>query len=120
MRLYRFDPDVGRPIDRFGSANAVVSRIVRLATSAQINCITLGPEGAVGYHQAAAPQLFLVVQGEGWVRSEAPDRVPIRPGLAAFWEKGEWHETTTKVGLTAIVVEGESLAPAEFMPAAQT
>lgn len=117
MRIFRFDPEVGRRIDQFGSVNVILSRIVRLTAGARVACMHLGSQGVVGYHQAAAPQLFLVVQGEGWVRGEAPERVPVRPGLAAFWEKGEWHETTTETGLTAIVIEGESLDPAEFMPA---
>jgi quercetin dioxygenase-like cupin family protein len=116
MKIFRFDPEVGRRIDQFGSVHAVLSRIVRLTAGAQVSCMCLSPDGVVGYHQAAMPQLFLVVQGEGWVRGEAPERVPVRPGLAAFWDRGEWHETATTTGLTAIVIESEALGPAEFMP----
>jgi hypothetical protein len=120
MRIFRFDPRVGRQVNQFGSADVILSRVARLTVGATVVCMHLGPGGVVGWHPASAPQLFLAVQGEGWVRGEAPERVPIRPGLAAFWEKGEWHETTTEAGLTAVVIESESLDPAEFMPAAQT
>jgi hypothetical protein len=33
-------------------------------------------------------------------------RVPIAVGRAAFWGRGEEHETGTDTGLTAIVLEG--------------
>jgi len=29
------------------------------------------------------------------------------PGEAAVWEPGEWHETLSEQGVTAIVVEGD-------------
>jgi len=54
------------------------------------------------------PQLFLVVQGEGWVRGESPETRSITTGYAAFWEKDEWHESGTESGMTAIVIEVES------------
>jgi hypothetical protein len=76
----------------------------------------LGEHGIVGFHPAATPQLFLVVSGYGWVRSEeSTGRMPISAGQAAYWEKDEWHESGTDAGMTAIVIESETLEPAEFM-----
>jgi len=49
--------------------------------------------------------LFLVVQGEGWVSGESDKRVFIKTGEAAYWEKGEWHESGTESGITAIIIE---------------
>ena len=118
MRILPFDPQVvGRAIDRFESANVLLSPIARFTGPGQIGCFYLGPQGVVGYHQAAIPQLFLVVQGEGWVRGEAPDgAVPISAGQAAFWEAGEWHESRSDTGMLAIVIESEALDPAAIMP----
>lgn len=112
MKLYRFDTEVGRTIDRFGSINAMISRVTRTAGSAQVGCIHLGENGLVGYHQAVVPQLFLVVQGEGWVTGEDRKKVPIRAGQAAFWTADEWHESGTETGMTAIVIESEQIDPA--------
>ena len=42
--------------------------------------------------------------------------MPIRAGQAAFWENGEWHSAGSDTGMIAIVVEGESLDPGQFMP----
>lgn len=116
MKIYRFDVDAGRTIDKFGSVNFILSRIVRLNADAQVSCLYLGPNGNVGYHQAVTPQLFLVVQGEGWARNETSKRVPISMGHAVFWDKDEWHESGTNAGLIAIVIESEVLNPSEFMP----
>lgn len=116
MKLFRFDPGVGRKIDRYHSSGLIISRIVELTDKAMINCAYLDANGVVGYHQATDSQLFLVVQGEGWVRGESPHRISIRAGQAAYWDKAEWHESGTKTGMVAIIIEGVSIDPASLMP----
>lgn len=120
MRLFRFDDGVGRPIEQFGSSHLLLTPIQRTPGELQIVCMHLGRGGLVGHHQADPSQLFLVVQGAGWVRSGELAAVPIRAGQAAFWESGEWHSSGTDTGMTAIVLEGESLDPGQFMPEVQT
>lgn len=106
MKLFRFDPGVGKSVDAYESSGFVISRIARLYDEAVINCAYLKPNGVIGFHKATIPQLFLVVQGEGWVRDGFSERVSIRTGTAAFWEKEEWHESGTETGMTAIILEG--------------
>ena len=60
--------------------------------------------------------LFLVVQGEGWVHGEESDRTRIRAYQAAYWEKGEWHESGTETGMTAIIIEGENSISRNYHP----
>ena len=117
MNIYHFDADVGRAIDNFGSKNFILSRIAQLTAPARVSCFYLGSNGKVGSHQATTPQLFLVVQGEGWVRDETSQRISITMGCAVFWDKDEWHESGADNGLTAVVIESEVMNPAEFMPA---
>jgi len=119
MRIYRFDAEVGRRIDAFDSINFVMAKVVHLASEARVSCAYLGPDGKIGHHQAVVPQLLLVVQGEGWVRGAAADRIPVAVGHAVYWEQDEWHETTADTGLMAIVIESEALNPADFMPPLQ-
>jgi len=131
MQIYRFDPEVGRPVARFGS-RFIMSPILRTGgapapeaaagapatgapAGAQIGCMHLPPGGLVGRHPATVPQLLLVVAGAGWVCGAGAEPTPIAPGQAAFWAAGEWHETGTATGLTAIVVEGETVNPAGLM-----
>ena len=106
MKIVRFD--TRRPITEFGSREATVAGIARCSGSAHVVSIQLAPGGIVGAHKAVGPQLFLVVAGEGWVRANG-ERIPVRAGDAIHWEDGEWHETGSQAGLSAVVVEAETL-----------
>ena len=119
MRVLRLAAESGRSIQAFGSAGFTLAPLARLASNARISCARLEPRGRIGQHPAASAQLLLVIQGEARVRGGTDDAVPLRAGEAAFWEKGESHETSTEGGLTAIIVEAESLDPGVFaFPAA--
>lgn len=115
MKVYRFDAAVGRKIDAFGSVNFVMSKIAHLTAEARISCAYLGPGGNIGYHQAVIDQLLLIVQGDGLVRAETEERMPVTIGHAVYWKQGEWHATTTDTGLMAIVIESEALDLADCM-----
>ncbi|WP_249596605.1 cupin [Peribacillus frigoritolerans] len=115
MEFYRFDKEVGKNISHFNS-NFIMSRIVKTEKPTQIGCMHLEANGIVGFHQAVIPQLLIVVDGEGWVRSDNELKINIKANDIVFWEKGEGHETATATGLTAIVIESEELTPSNFMP----
>ena len=116
MKLFRFDPEAGKEIDRYGSSGFTISKVVHLVGESVVNCAYLAANGAIGHHQATTPQLFLVMQGRGWVRGELPNRIPIEAGQAAYWEQEEWHESGTETGMTVIIIEGMNFDPAKFMP----
>ena len=61
-------------------------------------------------HPAAVAQLFVVVSGSGWVSGADGEREAIVAGQAVLWEPGEEHESGSDEGMTALVVEAESLA----------
>lgn len=119
MKIFRFDSEVGCEIKNFGSINFILSGIANLKTETHVSCAYLGANGVIGYHQAATPQMFLVVQGQGWVRDEVSSHIPTTTGQVAFWEKGEWHESGTDTGLMTIILEGDLLNPADYMPIKQ-
>jgi quercetin dioxygenase-like cupin family protein len=119
MKIFRFDPEVGSTIDKFGSEKAIISRVVHLEDEAVIQCVYLRPNGKIGYHQAATQQLFLLVEGNGWVRGKSDQKFTIKVGQAAFWEKDEWHESGTETGMTAVIIEGVSIDPEKLMPSLQ-
>jgi quercetin dioxygenase-like cupin family protein len=116
MKLFRFDPEVGKSIEAHGSSEFVISRITHLLDEAIVNCAHLEANGVIGFHQAVIPQLFLVVQGEGWVRSASPERTSIQAGQAAYWGKGEWHESGTEMGMMAIIIEGVNIDFSQLVP----
>jgi hypothetical protein len=116
MKLLRFDLEVARGIDRYNSAGFHLAKIAHLFDESVIQCAYLTANGVIGYHQATIPQLFLVVRGAGWVRGETLDRTSIETGQAAYWEKGEWHESGTEAGMTAIIIEAMNFDPVKLMP----
>lgn len=116
MKIFRFDREVGKEIEQFGSVKAIISQILHLEEEAVISSVYLQPEGKIGYHQAAAPQLFLLVQGQGWIRGETDEVIDVREGQAVFWEQGEWHESGSDTGMIAVIIEGLHFDPAKLMP----
>jgi quercetin dioxygenase-like cupin family protein len=116
MKIYRFDRDTGRQVDRYNSSGVTLSRMIHQFEEVVIHCAYLEPHGRIGYHQATVPQLFLVIQGDGWVRGEAPERTSIQAGQAAYWEEGEGHESGTETGMTAIIIESTRFNLLEWIP----
>lgn len=116
MKIYRFDSDVGKSIDQYNRSRFVISKIAHLFDEGVTRCAYLKNGGVIGYHQATLPQLFLVVRGQGLVRGEGDEGISIRAGQAVFWEQGEWHESGTEKGLTAMIIEARKINPAELMP----
>ena len=115
MKLYRFELEIGKLITQYDSVNVSLTHIMKFQGNFFMVCMKLGEQGRVGYHPAANPQLFMVVEGDGWVLGEDQRRVAIKPGEAAFWQKDEWHSSGTETGLKALVIEGEGLDPSGFM-----
>lgn len=109
MRILDFGPSTANRVDRYKSQEAAFSRLVDTSGMGHVGCMRLGPGGIVGRHPALSAQLFCVVQGEGEVSGADGTSVSIQAGQAALWEAGEAHETTTTEGLTAIIIEVESV-----------
>ena len=116
MKIFRFDPEVGKEIEQFGSVKAIISKVVHLDDEAVVNCVYIRPNGKLGYHQAASQQLFLLVEGQGWIRGETEEKLAVHEGQAIYWEQGEWHETGSENGMTAVIIEGINIDAAELMP----
>ncbi|PAV29677.1 cupin [Virgibacillus profundi] len=114
MEIYHFKKEAGKKITQFNS-NFVMSKIINTDSAVHIGCMYLEANGIIGYHQAVVPQLLLILEGEGTVRGKNSKTEHVKKGDAVFWKKGEWHETVSEHGLTAIVIEGEELNPAMYM-----
>lgn len=112
MRRYRFTADAGRTITAFGSHGLTLTRILHAAGPTVTSAMWLAPGGSVGRHPASDGQLFLVVQGAGWVEGGDGARQPIAAGEAALWDDGEEHASGTEGGMTALVIEGDALTAA--------
>jgi mannose-6-phosphate isomerase-like protein (cupin superfamily) len=101
--------ETAQAITRFDSRGATIGGVARCSGHVGVSFIELDPGGVLGMHETDVPQLFLVVEGAGRVRSGDDDPVPVAQGQGAYWEAGELHETVTDTGLTAIIVEADEL-----------
>ena len=108
MEIFTFDRGE-MAIYRFGSENALATRIASGVGEVQLSCLRIGAGGTLGAHAAPGEQIFLVVAGEGWV--SGPDGVPVRvsAGTAVRWDAREVHASGSASGMTAIAAEGAAL-----------
>lgn len=74
--------------------------------------IRIEPGGAIGLHEAAFGQLFLVVTGNGWISGSDGVRYPLAIGQGAWIARGEVHAKGSDTGLTAIMVQLTDLTAA--------
>ena len=93
MKFFGFGKDVSRPMERYESISISYSRITQITTPSSIVFIYIEPGGIIGNHETPTPQLFLVVQGEGWVRGQSESCIPVKIGEGIFLDRGEWHES---------------------------
>ncbi|MGE7861225.1 cupin domain-containing protein [Bacillus mobilis] len=115
MKIFDFSEKIGKHISAFQS-NFIMSKILNHKGNVHIGAMHLQENGIIGYHEAVVSQLLLIVDGEGYVCGEDKEKVKVEAGQAVFWEKGEFHETSTEKGLMAIVIESEELERAILMP----
>jgi quercetin dioxygenase-like cupin family protein len=108
VRLFKLG--IGQSFSNYNSVSAYYSKIVKTEEPTNIGFINIEKGGIVGYHKTPVPQLFIVVQGEGWVEGEDKTRITLNSGEGVFWEKGESHESGSDTGLTALVLQSEKLA----------
>lgn len=67
------------------------------------------PGGRLLRHPATNPQILAVLDGSGEVSGAGGVDEAIEAGEAVFLHEGEEHEMKSDVGLTALIIEGESL-----------
>ncbi|PEB64528.1 cupin [Priestia megaterium] len=115
MEIYKLNKENGKKVEKYDSSLATYLKLIQTNEIANIGCMYIEPKGILGHHQAPISQLFVVVQGEGWVTGEDQNQINIKAGEAAFWVKGEWHTSGSNGGMTAILIQSESLNPQSFM-----
>ncbi|MBN8252208.1 cupin domain-containing protein [Priestia flexa] len=108
VKIISFQQQQAVPVTRYNSELSSYLKIANLK-EASIGIMYIEPGGITGHHEAPSKQLFLVIEGEGWVTSDDEVQVQVKKGQAALWEKGEWHTSGSDVGMTVIIIQGSSL-----------
>ena len=73
--------------------------------------------GRIRRHAGTYPQILAVLEGSGEVSGANGVDEPIRAGEAVYLSEGEDHELKSEAGLTALIIEGESLDRFRARPA---
>jgi quercetin dioxygenase-like cupin family protein len=112
MERFSFGDDVafvprGDLLDRVTIAPLTAPSEEAATTKAAI--FRFAPGGRLLRHPATWPHIVAVLEGSGEVSGEDAENEPIEAGEAVFWREGEEHEITSAAGLTALIIEGESL-----------
>jgi GrpB-like predicted nucleotidyltransferase (UPF0157 family) len=106
VKIFRFDAEVSRPIDGFGS-DFRLGRLVQTGAGAVVQVMHLAAGGLVGRHPAVGQQLFAIVSGAGWVSGGDGRRRKLGVGYAALWDVGEEHSAGSDGGMIALCIEGD-------------
>jgi quercetin dioxygenase-like cupin family protein len=67
------------------------------------------PGGGLLRHPSTYPQILAVLEGSGIVSGVDGIEEPIVAGEAVFWHEGEEHQSKSAHGLTALIIEGDTL-----------
>jgi hypothetical protein len=119
MKIYHFDPEVGQEHEQFGSVKAIIARVLQLDNRAEINAVYLHPGEHLSVQQVMSQQLFLLVDGAGWVKNKSGEKKTVRQGQAIFWGESELPESGTESGMTAVIIGNIDIDPVKLMPLLQ-
>jgi quercetin dioxygenase-like cupin family protein len=109
VNVFEFGAEGGFEILGFGSRGAAAVPLTLPDGKAHVVCIRLAAGGLLGRHPASVDQMFVVVDGSGWVRGSEGERTPVDAGTVVYWNAGEEHESGSDLGMTAIVIEAERI-----------
>ena len=113
MRVIEFSRNRAQPIALFGSSSASSIRLADGQGEAHVYCVYFEPGGCIGEHPAGFDQLFLVMDGSGWVAGADGSRVTLTAGQGVIFENGEHHSKGSEGGMTALMVQVSTLQCAE-------
>ncbi len=103
MRL--LDLSEPRPVSDYASKGAHWTAVGQSSEQAHVGVVRLEPSGGLGLHAGSMDQLFMVVEGEGWVSGADGKRIDIGTGDAVFWPAGEQHQSGTDSGMSVVIVQ---------------
>jgi mannose-6-phosphate isomerase-like protein (cupin superfamily) len=107
IRVISFVPERSTPISEYQSHGASAVHLADGQGPSHAYVVHVAPGGQIGPHPAGFDQLFLVVQGSGWVAASDGVRQSISKGQAAFISAGELHSKCSEVGMVAVMLQDQ-------------
>ncbi|MGD8403790.1 MAG: hypothetical protein PVJ21_09030 [Anaerolineales bacterium] len=119
MKIFNFDLEVGEKDEPFGSVKAIIARVLQLDNKAEVNAVYIHPGEHVRVQQLMTQQMFLLVDGAGWVKDVSGKKKPVKQGQAIFWGESELPESGAESGMTAVIIGNIDIDPVKLMPLLQ-
>jgi quercetin dioxygenase-like cupin family protein len=110
IRIVDFTHQHARAIEQFAASGASSVDLAHGTGESHAYAIYFVPGGAIGPHPAGFDQLFLVVQGSGWVAGEDGIRLRVGTNCGAFVPKGEVHSKGSETGMLALMVQASTFS----------
>lgn len=111
MHIIDFATAPGEVIAQFGSVHATSVHLGSGVGESHVYVIRFAPGGQIGEHPTGFGQLFLVIDGSGWVSGPDGQRKQISSGQGAYFACGELHVKGSDIGMTAIMIQVYDLEP---------
>lgn len=111
IRLFSFDAEQALPLERFASTGASSVELAHGRGEAHAYAIHFEPGGSIGPHPAGFDQLFLVVQGSGWVAGDDDVRLAVGTVCGAFIPNGEVRSKGSEAGMLAVMIQASEFGP---------
>lgn len=105
IQLIDYSADKSVRIDRFSSSGASSVELAHGSGESHAYAVHFIPGGEIGPHPAGFDQLFVVLQGSGWVAGTDGVRHAVGLGCGAFIPTGEVHSKGSDTGMVAIMVQ---------------
>ena len=92
--------------DRFGSRQVRLwqAGVLDGAETTRVHVARYEIGSLLGRHPTKLWQLFMVIEGSGWVTGEDGVRHPISSGEVVLWRPGEEHESGSDTGMSVLIL----------------
>jgi quercetin dioxygenase-like cupin family protein len=105
MILFKSEPPELLPIVAFASRDAAAAELAAGSGEAHAHIVHIAAGGEIGPHVTGFGQLFVVLDGSGWVAGDDGERVSISAGEVAYFARGEGHSKGSATGLRALMIQ---------------
>lgn len=93
------------PIQEYDSVNVQAAAVLSGRGTGHVYALHFEAGSVIGRHTAGFEQLFLVIQGKGWISGADGKRHTLQAGQLARVQKGEEHAKGSESGMEAIMIQ---------------
>jgi quercetin dioxygenase-like cupin family protein len=109
-RVFRFDKSVANVIENFGAQSTASVHLGSGSGESHAYVLHFEAGGEIGEHETGFGQLFVVVEGAGWVLTGS-EKCEVGIGDAVFLPRGVMHAKGSALGMTAVMIQMFDLDP---------